>query len=397
MKRFSQNIIRRFALFAGAAALVTACNKDLPDATPIARPTPTGQSIATLINTDPEFSTLRAAVTRAGASLSTTLADSTGTFTVFAPTNAAFQASGISTAVINALRPGQVDTLLRYHIIGGQNYTPTALAETFPNLQAPSLFVLAPPSATLPPGLRMSLFPSRRGNNIFVNNIPVVSANISASNGTVYKVPFVVAPPTQFLWDRIDNDADFTFLKAAIQRADSGTAAASTLQAALQNPAASLTVFAPSNAAFQALLTGQITMALMAQGMDQANAAGTAAALAANPAVFSNTALFPVLTAQVVKAVVVYHLLGKRAFSINLPATATNVPTLLNSAVATHPGVTLQATLTPMGVTAATVKGLANPAPANIQINPTPSPGGTSDQHYINGVLHKIDQVLRPQ
>ena len=34
---------------------------------------------------------------------------------------------------------------------------------------------------------------------------------------------------------------------------------------------------------------------------------------------------------------------------------------------------------------------------SNIAINPTPAPGGTSDQHYLNGVIHKIDQVLRPQ
>lgn len=397
MKRISRNIFRHLAVAAGVAVVFTACNKDLPEPTPIVTPAPTGQSIASVINSTADLTIFKAAVARAGASLTASLSDSTGSFTVFAPTDAAFQAAGISAAVINALSPGRVDTLLRYHIIGGQRLTSATISQAFPNMQEPSLFALAPPSATLPPGLRMSLFPSRRAGAVWVNNIPVTTADIAASNGVIHKVPFVVAPPTQFLWDRINTDTDLTFLKAAIQRADSGTVAASTLQAALQNPAASLTVFAPSNAAFQALLTGQITMALMAQGMDQATAGGTAAALAASPAVFANPALFPVLTAQVVKGVVVYHLLGKRAFSINLPTTATNVPTLLNSAVAAHPGVTLQATLTPMGVTDATVKGLANPAPANIQINPTPAPNGTSDQHYINGVLHKIDQVLRPQ
>jgi len=69
----------------------------------------------------------------------------------------------------------------------------------------------------------------------------------------------------------------------------------------------------------------------------------------------------------------------------------------LNSAVTQHPGVTLKATYGFNGVIAITVKGLGNPTAANVQINPTPAPGGTSDQHYINGTLHKIDQVLLPQ
>ena len=34
---------------------------------------------------------------------------------------------------------------------------------------------------------------------------------------------------------------------------------------------------------------------------------------------------------------------------------------------------------------------------ANIIINGTPAPNGSSDQFYINGTLHKINQVLLPQ
>jgi uncharacterized surface protein with fasciclin (FAS1) repeats len=63
--------------------------------------------------------------------------------------------------------------------------------------------------------------------------------------------------------------------------------------------------------------------------------------------------------------------------------------------VPAHPGVALKATFGATGVTAATVKGVANPTASNITINPFP--GGTSDQNYVNGVLHKIDQVLIPQ
>jgi hypothetical protein len=130
--------------------------------------------------------------------------------------------------------------------------------------------------------------------------------------------------------------------------------------------------------------------------MSQATAAATATALASTPGVFSNPALYSSLTAQTVKGIVVYHILGSRAFTVNFPTTPTSVPTLLNSAVPAHPGVSITATFTGLSVSAATVKGAANPTASNLLINPTPAPAGTSDQHYLNGVLHKIDQVLRP-
>jgi uncharacterized surface protein with fasciclin (FAS1) repeats len=273
----------------------------------------------------------------------------------------------------------------------------------------------------------MSIFPAKRGTNLFVNNIPVTQPDVEVANGVIHKIAVVAIPPSQYLWNRIDTAADLTFLKAAIQRADSGSAASATLQAALLNPAANLTVFAPTNTAFQQILTAQITLGLipivtqqliplitqqliaggatpdeaaaqapaLAAAQAPALAQTQATALASTPAVFQNPALYGVLSAQTVKGLVVYHLLGVRAYTVNLPDTPTNIPTLLNSAIPAHPGVSVQATLGATGVTAATVKGAANATASNILINPLP--GGTSDQNYINGVLHKIDQVLRPQ
>jgi len=110
--------------------------------------------------------------------------------------------------------------------------------------------------------------------------------------------------------------------------------------------------------------------------------------------------LFSVLTARTVQGIVVYHILGQRAFTNNFPTTTTFVPTLLNGAVPTHPGVGLTGTFGIPFFTAATVKGAANATAANVVINAspfTPDPAGTSDQHYLNGVIHKIDQVLLPQ
>lgn len=431
------NRLRFFSLVAVVISFIFAsCNKDLPVAVPITTPPPSGSSMWTIIKADPNYSILTAAITRASTfnsptgTLSALLSDSTKVFTFFAADDAAFQLSGIPSAgVINFFRPGQLDTLLKYDLIGGIAYSSSLITSSFPNLYLQSSFILAPPSQSLPPGLRMPIFPSKRGPVLFVNNIPVTQADIQASNGVIQKVAAVVAPPSQFLWDRINTDADLTYLKAAIIRADSGTAPASTLEAALQNPAANLTVFAPKNSAFQQILTGQITLALIpivtqqlipiieqqliAGGATPAQAAaqaptiaaqqapaiaqGQATLLASSPTVFQNPALFPVLTPTVVKGIIVYHILGERAFSVNLPPAAAWYPTLLNTAIPNHPGVSIQATFGPTGVTAATIQGVGNSSASNILINPTPAPGGTSDQHYINGTLHKIDQVLLPQ
>jgi hypothetical protein len=161
MKLHLNIFFKSAAVVAIASSLLVACNKGTPKAEPIVTPTPSGSSIFELLN-DPNFSILKAAVTKAN--LTALLSDKTSVFTFFAPTNAAFQASGIpSEAALAAFRPGQLDTLLRYHLVGGQRLTSSLIPTTFPNMQLPSSFVLAPPSASLPPGLRMSIFPSRRG------------------------------------------------------------------------------------------------------------------------------------------------------------------------------------------------------------------------------------------
>lgn len=401
------------------------CNKDLPEAEPIPQTPPSGSSIMETLD-DPNFSFLKAAVVRASTvtsptgQLSALLADKSRVFTFFAPDDNAFKASlqalGLPPDIttLNGFRPGQLDTIIKYHLIGGQKFTAANITPVAPslNLYLQSSFVLQAPTAALPPGYRMPIFAGKQGPVIFANNIPVIQPDIAVANGVVHKVAFALLPPQQVLWQRVATDPDLTYLLAAIQRADEGDPN-KTLESALKNAIANLTIFAPTNLAFRQLLTAQITMALIpiitqqliAGGMDAATAAltapgmaqGQATLLASTPAVFTNPALASVLTPTNVKGIVVYHILSNRAFSVNLPGTAANFPTLLNSAIPVHPGVGLQATLGLTGVTAATVKGAANATASNILINPTPAPGGTSDQLYINGVIHKIDQVLLPQ
>ena len=425
MKLFITKRLKNLVTLFAMAGFISSCNKDLPEAEPINPPVPTGNSIMETLN-DPNFTFLKAAVTRASTAtsstgnLSTLLANKAGVFTFFAPDDNAFKASltalgmPADIASINFFRPGQLDTIIKYHLVGGEKITSGKVTPTNPNLNLylQSSFLLSPPSPTLPPGYRMPVFLGKQGSVLFANNIPVIQPDIEVANGVIHKVAFALLPPSQVLWQRVAADPDLTYLLAAIQKADEGDPA-KTLESALKNAAANLTVFAPTNTAFQQLLTGQITMALIpivtqqliAGGMDPVDAAaaapgiaqGQATALASTPAVFTNPLLASVLTPTVVKGIVVYHILGNRAFTVNMPVTAANVPTLLNGGIPAHPGVGLQATLMPTGVTAATVKGLGNATASNVQINPTPAPGGSSDQLYINGVLHKIDQVLLPQ
>lgn len=426
--------------------LMQACNKELPGAVPLTPQTPSGTETILQKLDAAEFSILKAAVTKASTFASATgklsdiLGNADNELTFFAPDNTAiltsFSLLGLpaSPSSLDFFSAGKLDTLLKYHIIGGQLLTTGKIPATFPNMYLQSSLVLAPPSASLPPGLRMPVFLSKVGSAVFVNSVPVTAADIMASNGVMHKTYIALLPPELLLWQKIATDASYSYFRAALLKADEGDDK-KTLQTALSNPAANLTVFAPTNAAFQALLTAQITQGVLplvkqsyittglvpavkaanpgisdADALVQATAlaetephktsiinmaTAQAAGLAATPDVFTNPALAGVLTAETVKGLVVYHIMGVRSYTVNMPTTQTNYPTLLNGAIAAHPGIGLKAVFGATGVTAATVKGAANATASNIPINPLTN--GTSDQNFINGAIHRIDQVLLPQ
>jgi uncharacterized surface protein with fasciclin (FAS1) repeats len=197
-----------------------------------------------------------------------------------------------------------------------------------------------------------------------VNNVPVVKADVQASNGVIhvigglalptYTVTAAAAPVSVTnLSQLIKADTTLSFLRAAIVRADSGQVGMNSLDTVmLLSYGPNLTVFAPNNNAFRALLT----------------------ALGAPPV----EAAIGALPVQTVRAIVSYHVLGTRVFSPNLPATAIPVPTLLTSAV---PGTTVS-------VSTAGVKGLANATTSTIT---------SANRNVLNGTVHVIDQVLRFQ
>ncbi len=332
--------------------VVSSCNKELPAAKPIWVDPQLGTTIADVLNTDASFSILKAAVTKAG--LMDAVASRTTTFTVFAPNDAAFIASGIPLAAINALPAATVASIVQYHIIPGQKITSAAIPTTFPNVQMPTAFIFPAPNTN--PLVRFNTFPSKRGSSVWVNNIPVTAADINVANGVIHAVAAVVAPPSTTLWQAINADVSLTYLVAAINAADAGGAAGSRFQDYLAIPFASFTLMAPNDQAFINLLTF-----LMPPGTP------------------ISTGLFGLLPKTTLQGIVAYHVLGSRAFSTNLPTVATGVPTLLSSSLPGAPLLTFDA--------AQGAKGAKNPSYSKIL---------TKDKHSYNGVYHIIDQVLLP-
>jgi Fasciclin domain len=394
--------------------ILASCNKDLEQIQSPAAPAPSGLALGESIAAIPDDSLYYKMILRGG--MLTTLNNKTATFTLFVPNNQAVRnfISGLSGGVIppNAPDPTFVAfintnipvataaAIVSYNMIP-QAIKMSSVPSTFPNWYYPTN--VNPTGAPGGPGYnafaRLTTHPARRNGN-WVNNVPLSAVDAVAYNGIIHTASLMVpTPPSRFLWNRISADADMDYFEAAVLRADSGVAptTSASLQWVLSNFGPNVNVFVPTDAAFEALIYGLVYQQVFAAtGNAVLAAAAAAGAVAAGPAFLSTNNV----STQLVKGIVVYHMMGARAFTNNFPTTATAYPTLLNTAIAAHPGVTLTATFTGPLVSAATVKGLGNATASNIILNTvpfTPDPNGTSDQHFVNGTLHKINQVLLPQ
>lgn len=331
-------------------SMMGSCNK-IPELEEIQPITPGGESIAEIIDADANFSVLKAGLTRAG--LINTLGNKNGKFTLFAPDNAAFALGGIDETVINALPLQQLIPLLSYHIVP-QAFPSASLPTTAPNIQLPTLL-----QPTDNPLFKLSTFPAKNALGAFVNNIPLKAVDLTAANGVIHTTFAPVMPPSATMRGVIDADPELTYFNAAIKRASAGQEGL-TLDSLMNYPFPNLTIFAPTNAACIALLT--------------------ALSLPADPSTFE---LLPV---QTVQGLVAYHILGtnrvpvQRLFTVNL--LTMDYETMIGPAP--FPPVTVNAD-NPL---APTIKGAVNPTASNIV---------AANSHAVNGVLHKIDQVMLPQ
>jgi hypothetical protein len=397
----------------------TSCNKELEQLaeTPI---TPaTGPSLDDLMRANPNDSLYYRMISRVGG-LTTVLDDTAKFHTLFVTSNnglkpvlSALAAQAGVTLPVNApdavfsgfisqLPIQVVSGLVAYNTVP-QKVMSTDIRGGFPNFIYPTILNPSPSTQTLlGPVVRLAVYPSTT-NGAWLNNVPLAAVDDVASNGVVHHTATMSVPPQRYLWDRINADPELTYLKAAIQRADSGVVASQSLQGYLSSFGPDFTIFAPVDTAFKSTLTALIAQGLITQGFPAPIAIQVATGFASTPAVFTNPLLANTLTPANVKGILVYHVLGVRAYTNNFGTTVTAYPTLLNSVLTTHPGLKIKTTFNAPNpfVASMTVKDVYNNSPAaNVILNTSPllpDPIGTSDQSFVNGVLHKIDRVLLPQ
>jgi len=224
-------------------------------------------TITEIVVSGSTFTTLESAVLKAN--LQATLSG-TGPFTVFAPDDAAFAASGITTSVLNTLTPAQVQNILLYHTISAKILAanvPVGSNEKVITANGDSLFV------------------TKNSTGVFVNGIKVNTADVLAENGVIHTIGKVLMPAAGNIVETAVAGGLDSLVKA-VTRATTAPGGDATLAATLSS--AKLTVFAPTNAAFTQLLS-----ALGLSKIDD----------------------IPVAT---LLAVLRYHVVGGRAFSSDL-------------------------------------------------------------------------------
>lgn len=202
----------------------TSCDDDENDGPTV----PVIGTITDVAASDDQFSTLVSALQRTG--LDATLDIFSGRFTVFAPTNAAFTASGIN---LDNLSDDDLRNVLLYHVISGSIVRSADIAD--------GETVVGSANTTGPGVAALPLFVERSGGSITVNDANVTSADIEGVNGVIHVIDAVLLPPS--IVDRAVRDGRFTTLVTALQR----TGLDATLAAA-----GDFTVFAPTDDAFAA-------------------------------------------------------------------------------------------------------------------------------------------------
>lgn len=234
--------------------------------------------------------------------------------TIFAPTDDAFAALGLNEKNIGTV-PNLKEILL-YHAVAGKVYS-TMLSNKFvPTLNGAALKVDI-------------------SSGMMINDAMVIKADVRALNGVIHIIDKVLLPPTKNLVElALASAPEFSILVAAVKKAK----LVETL-----STGGPFTVFAPTNAAFVALLAE-----LNASSLDA-------------------------LSEETVKNVLLYHVVSGRVFSSDLK---TGQVTTLNG--------TFNVNLSTLKITDANMRE-AGLVPSLLNIQAT------------NGVIHVIDRVILPK
>jgi uncharacterized surface protein with fasciclin (FAS1) repeats len=296
----------------------SSCDKDDDD--PVVTNTITDVVVA-----NASYSVLKEAVVKAG--LDATL-KSAGPFTVFAPDNAAFSAAGITSATVASQTPTQLSDLLLYHTIGAK-----ILAAGVP----------AGPNAKVVTAGGDSIFVTNKPAGVFINGIQVVQADINADNGVIHRLSKALNKPSGNIVATAQASVGaLDSLVKAVLRVNNTAGGNPNIVSLLSNN--TLTVFAPTNAAF--------TQLLGALGLTDINQ----------------------IPIGQLSNVLAYHVVSGRAFSSDLTAGPLTMFAGGNTTVSL--------------TGAATIKGNGNGTNAS---NIT-----ATNIMCRNGVVHLIDRVLLP-
>lgn len=176
------------------------------------------------------FGTLLAALGAAGL---TDFLGGDGPFTVFAPTDDAFAALPAHTIEALLADTDRLTDILTYHVVAGA---------------VTSDVVVTLPSAETLNGASVEI--TVEGGSVMVDGASVTVVDIEATNGIIHVIDAVLLPePLPTVVDIATGSDDFTTLVAALSAAD--------LVGTLQGDGP-FTVFAPTNAAFEALPSGVV-------------------------------------------------------------------------------------------------------------------------------------------
>ncbi len=215
-------------LFAASAAIALAACGGGSDPAPAPAPAAT-KNIVELAVATPDLSTLVTAVTKAG--LTETLS-SPGPFTVFAPTNAAFDKLGTATIAALLADKAALTKVLTYHVVPGKVLkADIPLGKSITTVQGATITI------------------NVVGSDVFITDAQggkskIVTTDIMASNGVVHVIDTVIMPREPNIVELAVATPDLSTLVTAVKAAG--------LTETLSGPGP-FTVFAPTNAAFAKL------------------------------------------------------------------------------------------------------------------------------------------------
>lgn len=186
------------------------------------------KSIVEIAAADEDFSILVAALTKANL---VTALEGDGPFTVFAPTNEAFAdlLADLGVSSLDDLSAEALTPILLYHVVSGKVLS-SDLTDGYVGTLSSG------------PG-ENSISLQVDADEVTLNSSSsVIAADIMASNGVIHVIDKVLLPPT--VVDLAINNSSFSILVEAVVKAE--------LAETLSGPGP-FTVFAPTNAAFEAL------------------------------------------------------------------------------------------------------------------------------------------------